>query len=73
MPSNANDPLGLPRGTVRAYLALMIVAAFLIAHLVAAGFLLWASNYEAALAVLAALALETGVVTGFYFGSRETG
>ena len=68
-----NEPIGLPRGTVRAYLALMIVAAFLVTHAVAAGWLLYLGNMEAALAVLGAPALEAGTVSGFYFASRPQG
>lgn len=70
--TDINQPLGLPRGTVRAYLALMIVSSFLLAHMVAAGFLLWRGDAEAGLAVLGALAIQAGVASGFYFGSRET-
>jgi len=66
-----DQPLGLPRGTVRAYLALMIVGAFLAAHLVASGYLLWSGNVEAGLAVLGALAIQSGVASGFYFAKTD--
>lgn len=67
-----NEPMGQPRGTVRAYLALMIVGAFLVSHMIASAFLISAGNIEAGMAVLGALALETGVVSGFYFASRSS-
>ena len=56
---------------MRAYLALGILAAFLITHALAAAWLLHAGNVEAAIGLLGALALEAGTVTGFYFGSRS--
>lgn len=67
---NQNEPLGIPRGSVRAVLALILVVTFAASHVWAAHHLLAAENVEAGVAVLGALALEVGVVTGFYFGSR---
>ena len=67
-----DEPLGKPQGTVRAYLALAIVAAFLCGHLGAAIVLLHGGETESGLALLGALALEAGTVTGFYFGTRQT-
>ncbi len=66
------QPLGKPPGSVRAYLALGILSAFLLTHALAAGWLLHVGNVEAAIGLLGALALEAGTVTGFYFGSRST-
>ena len=66
------EPLGKPQGTVRAYLALAIVAAFLCGHLGAAVLLLYAGQTESGLSLLGALAVEAGTVTGFYFGTRQT-
>ncbi|MCY4456172.1 MAG: hypothetical protein OXC56_07665 [Chloroflexi bacterium] len=66
------QPLGKPPGSVRAYLALGILAAFLITHALAAAWLLRVENIEAAVGLLSVLALEAGTVTGFYFGSRST-
>lgn len=54
-----NEPLGLPRGSVRAILALIIVVAAVVGVFVLAA--------EAA-GLLLALA---GVVTSFYFKGRE--
>ncbi len=68
----AERPLGKPPGSVRAYLALGILAAFLVTHALAAGWLLRVENIEAAVGLLSVLALEAGTVTGFYFGSRST-
>lgn len=65
------NPLGKPAGSVRAYLALGILAAFLVTHALAAAWLLRAGNVEAAVGLLGGLALEAGTVTGFYFGSRS--
>ena len=69
--ATAAQPLGKPSGSVRAYLALGILGAFLLTHALAAGWLLHAGNVEAAIGLLGALALEAGTVTGFYFGSRS--
>lgn len=66
----ADTPLGRPSGTVRAYLALAIVAAFLGGHTAGAVWLLGRGDVDAGLALLGALALEAGTVTGFYFGVR---
>lgn len=67
----AGTPLGRPRGTVRAYLALAIVAAFLAGHVAGAVWLLARGEVDSGLALLGALALEAGTVTGFYFGARN--
>lgn len=67
------EPLGRPRGTVRAYLALGIVGAFLVGHLAGALYLLRAGAPESGLALLGALAIEAATVTGFYFGARQGG
>ena len=64
-------PLGKPAGTVRAYLALGIVAAFLVGHVAAALLLLWGGALEAALSLLGALAVAAATVTGCYFGARQ--
>lgn len=64
-------PLGKPVGSVRAYLALAIVAAFLVGHVAAALLLLWGGALEAALSLLGALAVAAATVTGFYFGARQ--
>ncbi len=66
----AETPLGRPIGTVRAYLAMAIVAVFLAGHLAGAIWLLTQSEVESALALLGAVSLEAGTVTGFYFGAR---
>ena len=68
----AETPLGRPSGTVRAYLALGIVAAFLGGHVSGAVWLLSRGEVDSGLALLGALALEAGTVTGFYFGVRTT-
>jgi len=65
------SPLGRPPGTVRAYLAMAIVAAFLVAHVAGSVLLLWAGAREAAMGLLGALAVEAATVTGFYFGARQ--
>ena len=68
---SSRDPLGRPAGTVRAYLAIGIVAAFLVGHLGGALLLLRSGEPESGLALLGALAVEAGTVTGFYFGARQ--
>ena len=68
--AGAVGPLGKPAGSVRAYLALGILGAFLATHALAAGWLLREGATEGAIGLLSTLALEAGTVTGFYFGSR---
>ena len=70
-PADVNSPLGKPPGTVRAYLAVAIVVAFLVGHLGGAGLLLRSGATESGLALLGALAVEAATVTGFYFGARQ--
>ncbi|MEI6666057.1 MAG: hypothetical protein WCL53_07890 [Chloroflexota bacterium] len=72
-PGSLPGPLGLPVGTVRAVLAGGIVAAFLVGHLGGALLLLRGGSPETGLALLGALAVEAGTVTGFYFGVRQAG
>ncbi len=67
----SSGPLGKPPGTVRAYLAVAIVVAFLVGHLGGALVLLWGGATESGLALLGALAVEAATVTGFYFGARQ--
>lgn len=67
----AATPLGRAAGTVRAWIALAIVATFLIGHLAGAVLLLRAGQSEAGLGLLGVLAAEAGSVTGFYFGVRQ--
>jgi hypothetical protein len=69
----ADAPLGRPPGTVRAYLAMAIVAAFLVGHVVGALLLLWDGRLEPALALLGALSVAAATVTGCYFGARQGG
>lgn len=66
----SDSPMGRPQGTVRAYLALGIVTAFLVGHSAGSVYLLWQGDLESAVALLGAVALEAGTVTGFYFGAR---
>ena len=73
MPGSGNGPLGQPVGSVRAVLAAGIVATFLLGHLGGALMLLRSGAPESGLALLGALAVEAGTVTGFYFGVRQTG
>lgn len=47
-----------------------IVAVFLAGHLAGAIWLLTQGEVESALALLGAVSLEAGTVTGFYFGAR---
>lgn len=62
------EPLGIPRGSVRSMLGLLIVGGFV-------DFLLFAwpafkGNQEVFTTVVSTFATLTGAVTGFYFGHR---
>lgn len=61
---DANQPLGLPKGSVRALLAVLIVGGFIV-------FLLLGSNIVVFDKILSAFATLTGSVIGFYFGHRS--
>lgn len=68
-----NEPLGKPAGTVRAYLAMAIVAGFEVAHIGGAGLLFWTGHIPEAMALAGALAIEASAVLGYYFGVRSDG
>ena len=70
--TNEQQPMGQPQGTVRAWLALIIVGTFAISHLIAAMWLIRGGLTTEGVAVLGALALEAATTTGWYFGSRST-
>jgi hypothetical protein len=64
-----NQPLGVPEGSVRSILAMLIVGGFLIFLFFGSGTPL-GDNFDKVLAAYAAL---VGSVTGFYFGTRPGG
>ena len=68
-----NEPLGKSQGTVRAYLAMSLVAAFEVSHVVGAGGLIFTGNLPEAMALLGSLAVQTAAIVGYYFGYREGG
>ena len=59
--------LGLPNGTVRAVLALLVVGGFILFAFIGRGIV---GDNEQFTAILAAWVTLTGTVTGFYFGAR---
>ena len=59
--------LALPRGTVRAVLALLVVGGFILFAFLGRGIV---GDNEQFTAILAAWVTLTGAVTGFYFGAR---
>ena len=68
-----NEPLGKSQGTVRAYLAMSLVAAFEVSHVVGAGALIFTAHLPEAMALLGSLAVQTAAIVGYYFGYREGG
>jgi len=75
----ATEPLGQPRGSVRAIIALSLIYAFIVAELFAVAVLLGAPyigldqpNTEAATALIGAIGIEVANVTAFYFGRRPS-
>lgn len=67
------EPLNKPRGTIRAYLALGTMGAFLSVTAGAAAYLLKTGNVDGALGLVTVLAAQAATITGFYFGSRPNG
>ncbi len=63
------EPLGLPRGSVR---AVMSVAVVLVAGAIAAVLLLREPESDLAKMVVGGWATALGNVIGFYFGARST-
>jgi len=63
------DPLGLPRGSVR---AVMSVAVVLVAGAIAAVLLLREPSSDLTKMVVGGWATALGNVIGFYFGARST-
>ncbi|MCH7484441.1 MAG: hypothetical protein IIA90_04755 [Chloroflexi bacterium] len=63
------EPLGLPRGSVR---AVMSVAVVLVAGAIAAVLLIFEPSSDLTKMVVGGWATALGNVIGFYFGSRST-
>lgn len=63
-----NEPLGLPRGTVR---ALMSIAVVLVAGAIAAVLLAREPDADLTKMVVGGWATALGNVIGFYFGTRS--
>ncbi len=63
------EPLGLPRGSVRAVMSLAVV---LVAGAIAAVLLLREPSSDLTKMVVGGWATALGNVIGFYFGSRST-
>ncbi|MCH7809100.1 MAG: hypothetical protein IH863_00795 [Chloroflexi bacterium] len=64
-----NEPLGLPRGSVR---AVMSVAVVLIAGAIVALLLVREPSSDLTMMVVGGWATALGNVIGFYFGARST-
>ncbi|MCH8200891.1 MAG: hypothetical protein IIB85_03095 [Chloroflexi bacterium] len=64
-----NEPLGLPRGSVR---AVMSVAVVLIAGAIVAVLILREPSSDLTMMVVGGWATALGNVIGFYFGARST-
>ena len=64
-----NEPLGLPRGSVR---AVMSVAVVLVAGAIVAYLLVRDPSSDLTMMVVGGWATALGNVTGFYFGARGT-
>ncbi len=62
-----NEPLGLPRGSVRSMLALLVVASFVLVQTIGTLWLLVIAQYEVAAILATALAVEAANVIGWYF------
>lgn len=71
LPDSSNvlrEPLGIPRGSVRSMLGLLIVGGFV--DLLLFGWPAFKSKPEIFTTVVSTFATLTGTVTGFYFGHR---
>lgn len=68
-----NKPLGLPIGSVRSIIALILVASFAIVLGAGALMMFRVGEYDHAMAILALLAVQAAGVSGFYFAVRQPG
>ena len=70
--TNPNEALGLPPGSVRAILAIIIIPVATLASTALMFLMFWKENYESALGILSGLTGMAGIVVGYYFGSKAT-
>jgi len=67
---NPNEALGLPPGSVRGILALIIIPLTELGALALMFLMFWKNQNETALGILSGLLGFSGTVIGYYFGSK---
>ena len=66
--NNPNEALGLPSGSVRAILALIIIPPVILGAIALMILMFWKSEFTSALGILSGLTGMSGTVVGYYFG-----
>lgn len=69
---NQNEALGLPPGSVRAILALILIPLTELGALALMFLMFWKIQYETALGILSGITGTSGIVIGYYFGSKAS-
>ena len=69
---NPNEALGLPPGSVRAILALFVIPLTELGALALMFLMFWKNQYETALGILSGITGTSGIVVGYYFGSKAS-
>jgi len=70
--TNENEALGLPPGSVRAILAIIIIPVATLSGAALMFLMFWKENYESALGILSGLTGMAGLVIGYYFGNKAS-
>ena len=68
---NENEALGLPPGSVRAILSMIIIPLTVCGSLALMILMFWKGQYEAALGILSGLTGVMGAGIGYYFGTKS--
>ena len=66
--SNPNESLGLPSGSIRAILALIIIPPVILGAIALMTLMFVREQYTSALGILSGLTGMSGTVVGYYFG-----
>ena len=69
--SDHNEALGLPSGSVRAILTLIIVPPIILSSIALMILMFIQNQYSSALGILSGLTGITGTIVGYYFGTKS--
>ena len=69
--SNSDQALGMPQGSVRAILSMIIVPIIIISGSVLMFFFFFAGEYSSSLGIFSGLIGIAGIIVGYYFGAKS--